>query len=731
MNSRITTLLRPLGVRVFVAMMPAMVFAQKAPIPTTPESVDSMRHQSIKEVEVTADMKNRFATRSSQTVAKINLTDLQNPQVYQTVSSALLKEQVVTNLNDALKNVSGVQRLWESTGRQDDGGEYYTMRGFALQPTIINGVAGLANGALDPANIAKVEVIKGPSGTLFGGNLISYGGLINIVTKTPYDSFGGNIGYIAGSYGLNRITADINTPLSDKAYLRMNAAYHYQRSWQDAGFTKSLFLAPSFKFYASDRLTFLVNAEYFAPERANAPMIFLYRSADIQFKDTKVFDKAYKNSFTSDELTIKNPTFGLQAQALYDIDYHWSSQTIVSSSIAQSDGYYTYLWNNKDTQIFTRYASKVNATTNAINIQQNFNGIHRWGSIDNKSLIGIDFLQRIVVNNANPWAANGNVSLVDLSDTGVLTTARIDSLMATGKATMTRSKITTWGLYLSDVVKVNRHLSFLVGLRLDNYSGGSLYAAEEIKNQLTLSHKLGLVYQPLPGKLSLFANYMNGFKNNDPVAQYDGTEFVSMKVLRPEHANQWEVGAKTNLWNDRLTLTASFYNIRVGNRSMADPDNPRNTIQGGVERSRGVELNVTANPIAGLNLVAGYSYNDNKIVQDAIDGDYIGLRSENAGPAHLFNAWVSYRIFSGVMRGWSVGVGSNAASENKILNRRSTGTFALPAFVVFNGLLSYTGNHYTLSLKADNIFNKKYYNGWSTVSPQRLRSISLSAEYRF
>ena len=78
-----------------------------------------------------------------------------------------------------------------------------------------------------------------------------------------------------------------------------------------------------------------------------------------------------------------------------------------------------------------------------------------------------------------------------------------------------------------------------------------------------------------------------------------------------------------------------------------------------------------------------------------------------------------------------MGLGGNAASENKILKRRSTGTFALPGYVVVNGLLSYTGDRYTISLKADNLLNKKYYNGWSTVSPQRLFNVSIGAEYRF
>jgi iron complex outermembrane receptor protein len=124
-----------------------------------------------------------YITRDRESVNKMPLKEIENPQVYNTVNKNVIKEQVVTNFNDALKNVTGIARLWESTGRGNDGGEYYTMRGFSLQPTLVNGMPSLNNGTLDPAGIETIEAIKGPSGTLYGGSVISYGGLINVITK--------------------------------------------------------------------------------------------------------------------------------------------------------------------------------------------------------------------------------------------------------------------------------------------------------------------------------------------------------------------------------------------------------------------------------------------------------------------------------------------------------------------------------------------------------------------
>ncbi|GAL80264.1 ferrichrome-iron receptor [Algibacter lectus] len=168
--------------------------------------------EQLSEVVVNGNKRNKFAKKTSQFVSKMPLNQLENPQVYNSISGELLKEQVVTNLNDAIKNATGITRLWESTGRGGDGAEYYSLRGFAVQPSLLNGLPGLNNGGLDPSNIERIEVIKGPSGTLYGSSLISYGGLINVVTKQPYETFGGEISYTSGSYGLNRVTADINTP---------------------------------------------------------------------------------------------------------------------------------------------------------------------------------------------------------------------------------------------------------------------------------------------------------------------------------------------------------------------------------------------------------------------------------------------------------------------------------------------------------------------------------------
>ena len=80
------------------------------------------------ELEVTASdlsevvVSNRRLDRENAIPAKIPLKNLENPQVYNSVSSELMKQQNITSFDDALRNVPNLSRTWESTGRAGDGG---------------------------------------------------------------------------------------------------------------------------------------------------------------------------------------------------------------------------------------------------------------------------------------------------------------------------------------------------------------------------------------------------------------------------------------------------------------------------------------------------------------------------------------------------------------------------------------------------------------------------------
>ena len=700
-------------------------------------------------VSINGKKHNKFTRETSVSVSKMPLADIENPQVYNSITANLLEEQVVTNFDDALKNAPGIDKLWESTGRGNDGAGYYSLRGFAVQPTLTNGLPALTNGSPDPANIESIEVIKGPSGTLYGSSLISYGGLINITTKRPFYDFGGSVSYTSGSYGLNRVTADVNTTLSKEKNiaLRVNTAYHTQNSYQDAGFRKSFFFAPSLAYQVNDRLSFYINTEFYKGKSTNQTMLFLDRGAQLRVNTIDELGYDIDRSYTGNDLYIETPTYSFQGQMNYKLSDNWTSQTAFSRSNSKSDGYYSYLY--EGTQYTTldegialnRYISKQNSETIATDIQQNFIGDFNLGSMRNRMVVGLDYLKTNVINNNSPYITNGAIYIGNnlqefneevlgitdpanfTDDSGVLTQAGTDALLANGTINPSKTEQEIFSAYASDVINILPELSAMASLRIDRFSNAD-------HAQTALSPKFGVVYQPILNKVSLFANYMNGFSNVAPVDEVTNG-VTTNRALDPEHANQFEAGTKLNLLNGRLSATLSYYDIQVKDRALRVDVDATNYFytQDGTQESKGFEASFVANPIDGLNIVAGYSYNDSKLTEGA--ADFVGLRPESAGPQNLANLWASYQLTSGKFEGLGFGFGGNYASENKIFNRNLGGAFTLPEYTVVNASVFYGTPDFRISLKLDNIANKEYFKGWSTISPQNQRSLLANFTYNF
>lgn len=691
--------------------------------------------QNLSTIEIRGTI-NKFYQDSSSIAGKLPMRNLENPQVYTSISKQLMLNQVVTQYHEAMKNATGVTRLWESTGRGGDGAEFYTMRGFSVQPSIVNGVPGITNSTIDPANVESIEVIKGPSATLFGSTTSSYGGLISTQTKRAHSTLQGNLGYVGGSFNQSRLTADINIPVNHQLAVRVNTALHRTNSFQDAGFNKGTLLATAIRYKANEKLNFEILASIQNNESANAPMIFLSRYAPLSFDNIQIFEANYKKSYTSNDLSMRNPTQLIQSFMNYEINPNWKSQTIYSSSNTQSQGYYHYLWDLSNGDEFIRYISKRDGSTQTQDFQQNFIGQHHKNKWSNKTIIGLDYLTTAIQNSSSGWVSNGIVSLSRQSDTGKLTQIGVDSLLTNSFEGVSTAKNEVRSVYFSNALTFNKRITAMVSLRGDQFMGRTNYwSSDEIEKQNTVSPKMGIVYQMVQtpkNEVALFANYMNGFVNKAPImiTDADGSN-PRVKTLKPEYANQTEIGIKSELLSQRIAITASYYAIRVANKVMPSPNNINDVIQDGTVESKGYEMSIIANPLRGLQLVAGYSNNQAKVTQDDPNNGYLGLRPEEAGPSTLTHFWASYSVPQGNLKGWGFGLGGNTASHHLTLNRHETGTFALPSYQILNASVQYLASHYQVVFKVNNILNSTYYSGWSGANPQVLRNCSLSLQYQF
>ncbi|WP_434036737.1 TonB-dependent siderophore receptor [Formosa sp. 4Alg 33] len=693
----------------------------------------------LSEVVIDGKRRNMFARKQTAYVSKLPLKDLENTQVYSTVTTDLLESQITTNFEQALDNATGIQKLWTSTGRGGDGAGYYSLRGFSVQPQLVNGVPGLTNGTINAANIERIEVIKGPSATLFGSSVSSYGGLINVVTKKPYKGFGGQVSYTAGSYGLNVITGDFNTALdeSENIYFRLNTSYHTEDSFQDAGFNKSFFVAPSLSYQVNNKLSFSFYGEITQAEKTNPTMLFLSRAGAMQYANLDELGYDNKKSYTSNALTLENPTQNYRVEMDYKLSEAWNSQTLVSRSVTSTKGYYTYLYDLTGAGTFSRYLNKQDALTRTTDIQQNFNGDFKIGNLRNRVVIGLDYYTVTGIDNGSSYVGYGAVtpSTGEEVDGFPLTTAGVDAALASASISNYKTRSNVYSAYVSDVLDITSTLSAMASVRFDQFDNeGDITNNDDDYDQFAVSPKFGLLYQPIADKLSVFANWQNGFTNIGPqlVGDPNSTTGQELKNFEPEQANQFEFGVKTNLFNNRLNATVNYYNILVNNRLMTDPNDVFGKIQDGEVSSKGFELEINANPVNGLNIRAGYSYNDSEI-KKASTASTIGERPVEAGSDIVYNLWADYIFETGAIKGFGIGAGFNGASERDIINASgyTSGVFTVPSYIIANASVYYAADKYRVGLKLNNMFNEEYYSGWSTLTPQQPRSVLANFAYKF
>ncbi|WP_066225157.1 TonB-dependent receptor [Formosa haliotis] len=704
---------------------------------TLPTIVLYEGQEILSEVVIDGKRRNMFARKQTAYVAKLPLKDLENTQVYSTVTTDLLESQITTNFEDALDNATGIQQLWTSTGRGGDGAGYYSLRGFSVQPQLVNGVPGLTNGTINAANIERIEVIKGPSATLFGSTVTSYGGLINVVTKKPYQGFGGQISYTGGSYGLNVITGDFNTALdkNDAIYFRLNTSYHTEESFQDAGFRKSFFVAPSLSYRVNNKLSFSFYGEISQSEKTNPTMLFLSRAGEMQYKDLDDLGYDYKKSYTSNALTLENPTQNYRVEMDYKLSDSWNSQTLVSKSSTSTKGYYTYLYDLTGEGVFSRFMNKQDAITQTTDIQQNFNGDFKIGKLRNRMVVGFDFYTVTGIDNGSGYVGYGavNPKANEEQDGFPLTTAGADAALASAAINNIKTRSNVYSAYISDVLDITSRLSAMASVRFDLFDEkGDLTTDDDNYDQFAISPKFGLLYQPLKDRLSVFANWQNGFTNIAPQLVGDPSIGQELKTFKPEEANQIEFGVKTNFFNNRLNATVNYYSILVSNRLMTDPNDVFGKIQDGEVSSKGFELEINANPVNGLNIRGGFSYNDSAVEKSSSE-IAIGERPVEAGSDITYNLWADYLFEEGSLHGFGIGAGFNGASERDIINASgyASGVFTVPSYIVANASVYYAADKYRVGLKLNNMFNEEYYNGWSTLTPQQPRAILANFAFKF
>ena len=221
-----------------------------------------------------------------------------------------IEKQGISNLTDIGKFVPNLNVTEFSAGHTSSANPF--IRGIGLQDHLITtdpGVGVYVDGVYlgrqvgqnwSLANVERVEVLRGPQGTLYGRN--SIGGAINIVTVKPGEEDGGRVSFTAGSRG--RMNADFytNMAFSDQLAMSVTGAFQHrdglgrflllENPRKEVGEMEDISGRVALKWSPNDRLSFLVTADANEGDGGLRP----YDTLIDEVPNGGVFAAGYRNS---------------------------------------------------------------------------------------------------------------------------------------------------------------------------------------------------------------------------------------------------------------------------------------------------------------------------------------------------------------------------------------------------------------------------------------------------
>jgi iron complex outermembrane receptor protein len=648
------------------------------------------------------------------------------PMSVRVITADLLSDAGVTDLSGALDLSSGISRqnnfggLWNS----------YSMRGFTGDPNfgsdyMVNGFNSSRgyNGLRDGANTNTVEVLKGPSSALYGRG--EPGGTVNITTKKPLFQPAQTIEVSAGSFNTWRTAVDLTGPVGESFAYRLNAAFEDGDSFRDTVHSQHYLVSPSFVWLLSDRTTLSYEVE---AVQQKAPFDRGVLAVNNQLGVVPV--SRFLGEPGDGDMTIRS--LGHQIFLQHDFNDDWSLQTGLSYRKSSLTGYSTEA-SALQADLRTLWRQRRFRDYNATDVSGRFEVLGKvaTGPVKHSLLFGVDaysfdddrYQMRGRPSAAVPYS-------IDIYDP-VYGASVAPTLVP---ITNTQERQRARAAYAQDQLEFSEQWKALVGVRYDTYEQTvtNLLATPAVVTEQSpnaTSPRVGLVYQPTK-TLSLYATASKGFRPNSGASKAGG-------AFPPETSRSYEVGAKLDSADGKLTGTLAVYQIRKKNVLTTDPTDINYSIAVGEVESKGVELDVSGEIVANLRLSAAYAYTDSHVTSStaaaAATGLAQGRRFPNV-PRNTANVFATYYIPLPNGQRASIGGGVNYVGE-RLGSVDLNDAFTLPAYTVFKLVSSYTVNkHLRLSLDVDNLFNKAHYtNSYSSlwVYPGTERKFTGTAQYKF
>jgi iron complex outermembrane receptor protein len=549
-------------------------------------------------------------------------------------------------------------------------------------------------------DIDRVEVLRGPQGTLFGRN--ATGGLVRYITNKPSQTPEGNIGFEFGEDGRIKAEAAVNQPLSEKAAIRLAGVYNHdngliknisgpnQMQTNDYAIRGQLLVEPT------ESLSLLLKAQYADENDAKGGYAHVVgRSGNYVTNPSTLDFFGYKDA-DGDPYTSSTDYPGYKKTNVFDVtltaDWKLGDFTLTSATNYQkiNDDY----GEDADITPLSVYNYQKSATV------KQYSQELRLG-YESDSFNGVLGVYHLVIDGFYGTRQTGQVYFG--SDEEIAT---VDQ------------KTKTWAVFAQGDLKLTDTLSVVFGGRyswdrkdfdynstnvFDIYQPGPLQVQQVFKDD-DYSLKAQLNYRPNRDWL-FYAGINRGIKSgglNFPLFPYDPALFP----FRGEVLTAYEAGFKATI-APRTTLNVSAFYYDYDGYQAFSFDGLAARVLNVNAKMHGGEIEFQSEPLRGLELNLGMSYLENT-VRDVPLVISSGTEKAALSPKFTFNGLLKYS-WNGLGGRLSAQVDGNWR-DKVTFNLVPTPVLREGAYGILNARLGYktSDEKWSFSVFAQNLTNTRY-----------------------
>jgi iron complex outermembrane receptor protein len=668
----------------------------------------------------------------------------QTPIAITAVTSGALEAQGIRNLNDL---AASVPNLTATTGPQGSADANFFVRGVGQFDFIatndpgvgvyVDGVyLGRTVGALiDASNVERVEVLRGPQGTLFGRNTL--GGAVSVTTKAP--DLGELRSYIRGTGGSRQrfeIDGSVNLPLGDIAALRLSGFARKQDGWarrvfdgakfgrtQRYGGQAALVIQPATGLTIDLKADYSNDKSNLAPSvlRAFVPLPFFPADigADIQRPG------AFNRIFASNSPRSRNEIYGFSGTVAYDLGgatlksiTAYRKLDAFSTSDPDGTGYRLYdqlVPTNQD-----QFSQELQLTGEGLGGRLEYvAGLYYFNERVRQTLdlcfAPITPTPTARFNACNIWSQGNDQTTNSYAAFGQLRFSVSDALSFTlgGRYTEERKRNTSTQFFDFRPAGFSPAPGVIV-------PGFVAPIVTDLRGRLKFEKftpKVGAELKP-NDRLLIFASYAEGFRSGG----FNGRLVVpapAIPTYRPDTNETFELGFKSDFLDRRLRFNVTgFYSKYKGiQQTISDPVVQFRVANAGRAELYGFEAELTALPTEGLLFNAALGFTESSFERA---GGQTGPVDPTTGISFGNRLPFSPKWTASVGAEYAFDLGANGKitprGDLRYQSRTFFSPFNLPfeeqgKYALLSARLTYVdeGDRFSVAVFGDNLTNKRFY----------------------